>query len=303
MNNYFQSVNAQTQRGKHRTSLSFFSLRPRFCALKIVEIKFIKLFTVLLCAFFFFACFACDESKPPAVAATAAALERFPRVVLWAWERPENLEFAEADKYAVAFLAQTLELRGEEVIVRPRRQPLKVNPAAKLFAVTRIEAGKINRQKASLSAEQQKTVVENILKTLELKNVSAIQIDFDAAVSERLFYRQILKELRGKMPSETPLVVTALASACFGDRWMENLPVSEAVPMLFRMGADDENIREILAAGADFTEPLCRTSYGIATDESLKLKFEPSRRIYIFNTRAWTKENLARTILNLKPKD
>ncbi|HET7286883.1 MAG TPA: hypothetical protein VFI71_05410, partial [Pyrinomonadaceae bacterium] len=59
---------------------------------------------------------------------------RFPSRVLWAWERPEDLEFLDPQQFAVAFLAQTLTLKNDDVVFSPRRQPLKVSPAVKLIA-------------------------------------------------------------------------------------------------------------------------------------------------------------------------
>ena len=56
------------------------------------------------------------------------------RTVVWAWERPEDLRFPDASKFSVAFLSQTLELTGNEVVFIPRRQPLDV---ALAYAVDR----------------------------------------------------------------------------------------------------------------------------------------------------------------------
>lgn len=216
----------------------------------------------------------------------------FPSRVIWAWERPEELEFLDPGEFAVAFLAQTLVLREDDVIFKPRRQPLKVPPQTKLIAVTRIESQKLTGLPASHSPSQREQVVERVLNTLELPNVVAVQIDFDVAVSERHFYRTLLHELRNSLPDNVPLSMTALASFCVGDRWIEDLPVDEAVPMIFRMGADDRSIKSFLAQGNDFHEPLCRQSYGIAVDEPVETKFDPSRRQYVFNVRAWTQEDL-----------
>ena len=212
----------------------------------------------------------------------------FPRIVLWAWERPEDLKSIEVNRFAVAFLAQTLILKGEDVIFNPRRQPLDVSPETKLMAVTRIESQKQTGQRAALTAPQKQKLISLILQTRELRNVSAIQIDFDATSSEREFYRGLLQDLRAKLPDNMPLSMTALASFCVGDRWLDDLPVDEAVPMIFRMGADDRTIKNLLATGEDFREPLCQRSYGIAVDEPLEIKFKPDRRIYIFNDRSWT---------------
>ena len=217
---------------------------------------------------------------------------QFPAVMLWAWERPEDLSFLDAHKYGVAFLAQTLTLKGDDVAFSPRHQPLQVPPGTKMMAVTRIESQKITGQKPALSPNQRQQLVKLILRTMELGHVAAIQIDFDALVSERDFYRALLQDLRAQLPDKVPLSMTALASFCIGDRWLNDLPVDEAVPMIFRMGADDRAIKSRLAGGEDFREPLCRESYGVAIDEPLELKRERSRRLYVFNNRSWSENNL-----------
>lgn len=218
---------------------------------------------------------------------------KLPRVVLWAWERPEDLEFLDPQRFAVAFLAQTLILKGDAVVANARRQPLKVSPQTKLIAVTRIESLKTTRDPVALSETQSKNLVALILKTRELSNVTAIQLDFDAAKSEREFYRGLLIQLRRQLPDNIALSMTALASFCLGDRWLSDLPVDEAVPMIFRMGTDDQPIKNLLAGGNDFTEPLCRKSYGIAVDEPLQMKLDQARRIYVFNSHPWNQKDLA----------
>ena len=216
----------------------------------------------------------------------------FPRVVLWAWERPENLTSADPNRFAVAFLAQTLALKNDEVILDPRHQPLDVSPDAKLIAVTRIESQKTTGQYAALTDVQRHKAVEFILRTMQLPNVSAIQIDFDATSSERDFYRALLYDVRAKLPDNMALSITALASFCVGDRWLSDLPVDEAVPMIFRMGADDRSIKILLSSGEDFREPLCQKSYGIAVDEPLDIQFKPGRRVYVFNPRSWKESDI-----------
>ena len=217
---------------------------------------------------------------------------KLPPVMLWAWERPEDLRFLNARRYGVAVLAQTLLLKNDDVIQKPRHHPLLVPPDMKVVAVTRIEPQRSNGQRPTLSASQTARVTELIHKTLELPNVAAVQIDFDATTSEREFYRLVLKNLRAKLPDEMPLSITALASFCVGDRWIKDLPVDEAIPMAFRMGTDSIKIRALLADGYDFRGELCQRSYGIALDEPLKATFDPTRRVYVFNSRSWKASDL-----------
>jgi hypothetical protein len=215
-----------------------------------------------------------------------------PQKILWAWERPEDLRFLDVQKFGVAFLAQTLLLQQDGVVFRPRRQLLELPPDIYLIAVTRIETSKENSKRSTLSAEQRNKIVNLVKKTLELPNVKAIQIDFDVVVSERTFYRELIKDLRQNLPENTPLTMTSLASWCIGDSWFNDFSVDEAVPMAFVMGADDKSVRDFLAKDNDWREPLCRGSYGISIDEPLNINFKPNRRIYYFKSKAWEKADL-----------
>lgn len=215
-----------------------------------------------------------------------------PQTILWAWERPEDLRFLDAKKFGVAYLAETLALKNDEVVFVPRRQPLKVSPNTFLIAVTRIETDKVSRP--PLSDRQRSEIISYVKRTLDAPNVRGVQIDFDALVSERDFYKSLLSDLKKELPADLPLTMTALASWCASDDWLADLPVDEAVPMAFEMGVDDKTIRQFLADGNDWSEPLCRNSYGIALSEPLKADFKRDRRFYVFNQRGWRAADLSR---------
>jgi hypothetical protein len=153
------------------------------------------------------------------------------------------------------------------------------------MAVMRVEAGR-----SALNDEQREAAVDAAVAASRLPRVAAVQIDFDATSSQREFYRKMLRDLRARLP-QTPISITALASWCLDDDWIAELPIDEAVPMLFRMGRDDRAIRARLRAGADFREPLCRTSVGVSIDEPLPV-FPAGRRVYWFAPRAWTEAAL-----------
>ncbi len=216
-----------------------------------------------------------------------------PQKIIWAWERPEDLRFVDPKEYGVAFLAQTLFLEKDAVNRVARRQPLEVNPGTYMIAVTRIESMKETSRRPVYSDEQIAKASELIKRTLELPNVKAIQIDFDAVVSEREFYRRVILELKKQLPQGTPLTMTSLASWCTGDAWFNDFPVDEAVPMVFVMGADSEKVRNYLRNGNDWQEPLCLGSYGISVDEPTLEGLKPNRRIYYFKNSSWSKNDLA----------
>ena len=217
-----------------------------------------------------------------------------PSKILWAWERPEDLLFLDPKDYGVAFLAQTIFLDNGGVTPKPRRQPLEVSPGTYIIAVTRIETNKDGHKRPSFDGEMRAKVVSLIKNTLELPDVKAIQIDFDAVVSERDFYRSMMRELRKQTPEGVTLTMTSLASWCTGDAWFNDFPVDEAVPMAFQMGADSDKIKNYLRNGNDWNEPLCRGSYGISVDDPLKVELKPNRRIYYFSNSPWKSSDLAR---------
>ena len=206
-----------------------------------------------------------------------------PLFVLWAWERPEDLRFINPQSTAVAFLADTIHLRGDTVVVRPRLQSLLVPDRAHLVAVFRIEAN----QDAALNRSQIEQTATAIGRAASLPRVMAVQVDFDATRTQRDFYRSLLLDLRQRLGPGTPISITALASWCLGDDWISSLPINEAVPMLFRMGAGTNEAVGQLSSGRDFRPSICRGSLGVSTDERWA-SLPSERRLYVFNDHAWT---------------
>ena len=218
-------------------------------------------------------------------ATTSSRIARLPTTILWAWERPEKLDFIDPQKLGVAFLARTIYLRADRVVSRPRLQPLTVPNVAGVIAVARIESDRTMRP--TLSPEQIKAAAAEIAELGTLPNVVMVQVDFDATTSERAFYRELLAQLRGQLPPATLLSITALASWCKGDNWLEDLPIDEAVPMFFRMGVERNQFLSQSAAGAGFNSTPCQGSAGVSTDEPLT-KLPQVQRLYVFNPAAWS---------------
>jgi hypothetical protein len=221
-----------------------------------------------------------------------------PPTILWAWERPEQFDFIDPRSVGVAFLAQTLNLSGEDVAARPRLQPLTVPAGTAVIAVTRVETDP--RRRPTFSAEQIHWAAESIAKLALLPGVRAVQVDFDATASERAFYKSLLVEIRKRLPDSTALSMTALASWCLGDNWVEGLPVDEAVPMLFRMGADHHEVLHRLESGRDFQAPACRSSLGLSTEEPISA-FPRGRRVFLFHPRAWSRAAFEEAIRQVTP--
>ena len=224
---------------------------------------------------------------------SSSRLSRLPSTILWAWERPEKLDFIDPQRIGVAFLAKTIYLRGDRTVSRPRLQPLALPRGAPVIAVARIESDRSTPP--TLSPGQIQAAASEVSEIGSLPNVVMVQVDFDATLSERAFYRELLNQLRAKLPQSTLLSITALASWCKGDNWLEDLPVDEAVPMLFRMGVEQKQFLSQLAAGEGFSSTPCQASAGVSTDEPLA-QLPRVQRLYVFNPTVWSPEAINQTM-------
>jgi hypothetical protein len=214
-------------------------------------------------------------------------LAGYPRVFLWSWERPEDLEFLDPGTTGVAVLAKTIYLDGTHLSALPRMQPIRLPAGIPTIAVVRIETKGTITPHPDITNE----VVRQILDAVEGSGADGIQIDYDAVVSERVFYRDLLSELRRQMPARMKLSITALASWCIYDDWISDLPVDESVPMLFRLGVNGAEVLRYLMGGEDFRAAKSRFSVGISLDE-LPVKAPAGRRVYVFNPKPWTRESV-----------
>ena len=215
----------------------------------------------------------------------AAALNGVPQRVLWAWEEPEDLHTLPTN-VGVAYLAETY-LLTDHITVLPRRQPLHLAAGAPLIAVVRMET----RPGFADTSAMRLALAEHLAYYGTRRDIRALQLDFDATQSQQPFYRGVLELLRPQLPRTLPLSITALISWCGPHSWLHTLPIDEAVPMAFRMGGP----RALVLTGAArsryaITEPLCRSSLGLSTDEpwpaSLSM-LNSSTRVYLFAPRPW----------------
>jgi hypothetical protein len=203
-----------------------------------------------------------------------------PPLMLWAWERPSDLRDLPGEA-GVAFLALGVHLKTGTIALAPRRQKLLVTPGTPLLAVTRIDASP--SELADLTDDEIRRLATSIAGTAALPRVRGVQIDFDATLSQRPLYRRLLHEVRRQLGPEAFVSMTALASWCLHDGWLDGLPVDEVVPMLFRMG-EGERVQQRIRA------PVCRGALGIALDEPVPLS---APRTYVFNNRPWSAAAIA----------
>lgn len=216
--------------------------------------------------------------------------ENKPLIVLWAWERPENLNFLKNTGDGVAFLAGSIEFKKNLIKTIPRLQPLSVDNRTPMTAVIRID--NIEHRHTNFTDKDFTTITDFVVRICSNNSkVTHCQIDFDALESEREFYKLLLTDVRIKLPEQMPLSITALVSWCHSGSWLDDLPIKDAVPMFFQLGVDEYVVRNDMTSKSFMQSKMCQKSVGISTDESLPdAKYLKGRTIYIFNSKSWTQD-------------
>ncbi|MCX6789896.1 MAG: hypothetical protein NTZ42_04845 [Candidatus Gribaldobacteria bacterium] len=217
-----------------------------------------------------------------------------PKIILWAWEGPENMMFLEyKNNVTVAFYAGGIEIRDGEIIIKSRANPLIVDPQKKLTAVIRIDNFSTREDLEKYTPQ----ISEFIVKKCQQKNVFHCQIDFDAKESERKAYKEIILNVKKGLPSCIDISITALVSWCSYDNWIKDLPISEAVPMFYSLGLGEEYVKR----NFKLREKKCAKSIGVSLDESLPVKkYIEGKKIYIFSANPWTEESFLKAVELLK---
>ena len=212
-----------------------------------------------------------------------------PRLVLWAWERPEDLRFA-GPGVSVAVLAGTVILSADAVAARPRLQALRVAPGQRLVGTVHVEIDRNAR--LAWTAAQRATASAAVLDLAADARFTELQVDFEVRTSEHAVLLDLLRAVRAGLAPGRTLSMTALASWCDTDApWLDDAPVDDIVPMLFRMGRGGAALRERLAAGGWLRNPRCATSLGLATDTPRPALLR-GRRLFVFDPVSWQPDAL-----------
>lgn len=264
------------------------------------------------------------------VQARRLAVATRPALKIWAWERDEDLSFIDPAKVSVAYFAGTVYVHGDSVRFRPRTQKLTMPKGTHSFPVFRIESIRASSDpsdKTDLSSFDREIptkraagyVAKTIAIQLEklwlstsdsdlLKRIGSncgskiVQIDFDALEDERPFYKELLRNLKRELSSDTKISITSLASWLLADKWLERASADEAVAMLFSMGAGKREVlsrlkRQSLDSGAGMPIAVGISASESATNRSI-FNSRMQRKIaslYIFSSKPWNEQRL-RTI-------
>jgi len=212
-----------------------------------------------------------------AICAMPSLAQTLPNEVWWYWDRPARQLPLPPAGVGAAVVTAHVYLSGDQVVRVPRRSGLQLPRQTVAIPVIHVEVDPA-RPFAAYAA-QRDALRDAVVNEALARRPAWIQLDFEAKQSQRAFWLDAVRAIRAALPPDVRLSVTALASWCYGDRWLQQAPVDEVVPMYFRLGRARESIAVRSAHGVP--EPRCRAAHGVADDEPSWPVALPGRR-YVF---------------------
>ncbi len=229
------------------------------------------------------------------------AVENPPRLMLWSWQKIEDLSAIDTRKVGVALLVGRFTVDKNKIALEPRLSQLQLPPGCYREAVARVEMKQMPDQS---KMEEVTTKLAHSIVNLVLahSHYEGLQIDFDAKELERPFYVHLLKQLRTQLPPGLSLSMTALASWSQGDQWLrqaiasDHLPVDYVVPMFFTMGVGKEQALRLLQD--NLPKPFNgHSAMGLSIGETAAISQISSKlnnldRIYLFCSPGWQHDRI-----------
>ncbi len=216
-----------------------------------------------------------------ALAAGAGEDPNRPREFWWYWDRPAAQLPPPAPGVGAAVLVTHVIFSGQGYILQPRRSALRLPQGTATMPVVHVEVDPARAFAAN--AAQSDALRAAVLDAVRRGSSTWVQLDFEARRSQRAFWRTAVHSIKAALPAGVRLSVTALASWCYGDRWIGDAPVDEIVPMYFRLRQTRRDY--ILRSAAGVSEARCASAYGVADDEPDWPVALPGRRFVFLGQR------------------
>lgn len=196
--------------------------------------------------------------------------------LLPAWSTPE-----------AAVLHRHILLTGDTARTRPRMRRPAMPATTRVTPVLHVEVSTVNPPQDIEASRAM--IVRALLDAAADSSSGWVQLDMEAKPSQREFYRSLVKQLRGALPPQIKLSVTALAWWCRSPAWLDGLAADEVVPMFFRMGRDSDTMRAIVEQSPATLHASCRAgSAGFSPQEPFAPQVAARyHKSYWFDRNAW----------------
>lgn len=200
-----------------------------------------------------------------------------PKEFWWYWDRPAQQLPAPPPGVGAAIVTSHVYFSADRMRVIGRRSELRLAADVVIIPVIHVEVDPARPFAAS--AAQREALRAAVLDLVAIRRPPWVQLDFEARPTQREFWLASVRAIRASLPTDIGLSVTALASWCYGDEWLGDVPVDEIVPMYFRLGRAREEFEARSAAGEQ--QARCLQAHGVADDEAAWPAELPGRR-YVF---------------------
>jgi hypothetical protein len=208
-------------------------------------------------------------------------------IILWSWQCKNDFRFLDQTLInSIAPLVATFFINKKGYHVEAQKNAIILpKKKLKIIAVFRFE----------ITSIPDVCHIQSIVKTIVslTKPDQEIQIDFDAKVSQRVFYKAFLDELYKERKN---LSITALASWCFkrkSNEWIESLPIRYAVPMLYNLGA----LKNIIIRNFLTEKKIdkCKEYVGLHMTNII----DTNQKIFLFSDHLWKAEDFKSIFKNI----
>ncbi len=218
-------------------------------------------------------------------------------IIIWAWERKENFAFLNNPEFnnynfTIAFYALGIEFK--EGKFKSTKRLNQINFPNNINKIPVIRVDNYDKPISEPDDKRIKLLVDLIIETCTKYNTKECQVDFDIRQSEIESYKEILSEVKQRLPEGMKLSITVLVSWCRLGSWVDQTSVDYAVPMFYDLGSDK---RKIMTGDVDsnfLKAEKCKAFIGVSKDDSIPSYFGiKSKNLYLWSNNSWSRENLA----------
>lgn len=215
--------------------------------------------------------------------------------VAWIWPNsngPKQVGSDAAPYREAAVLVASLVLRARSVEHGGRTQSLNLPDGVRVVPVVHVESAEDAPD--DITPTQREAIVATVRRLASTATPGAgaglLQLDFEAPARQREAYRALVTAIRAALPADVRLSVTALVHWCTQGDWLDQLPVDEVVPMLYRLGSHASDWRRRFAQDDAGLARRCRgPALGFATnDPPPSALLVRTTRAYWFDEAAWS---------------
>ena len=230
----------------------------------------------------------CSTTTPASATEVASSLTHG---VAWIWPDSNGPKRGDAVSYPeAAVLIESLMLRNGIAQHGGRTSSLNLPTDVRILPVIHVEVGE--DEPAQFTEAQITAVLAAVRRQAGVAASGAgwLQLDFEAPARQREAYRALVTSIRQALPASVRLSVTALAHWCTQGNWLDQLPVDEVVPMLYRLGPHAGHWRDLFTKDSSSLAQRCRGSaLGFATNDPPSLELlQRTPRPYWFDETAWS---------------